>query len=239
MMKKILYISFPILLPGFLALFIASDIESSFAQTAAPSVPKLFLTWSSNTYVPPGFTGKVLPTASSEITASVELIDGSKIADLSKQNVYWYVNNNFLSGGIGMQSVTFRAPGTAGGAIALRAEVPNYSKGSQLKTVSVPIVKPEVVIEPIFSSGRFSSSPLQLFGQPYFFNTTGPTRLNFIWRVNGQTPSGAENPQNLNIKFGPTITPGSTISVSLSAQNTDSKFQFETASKNADFTYSP
>ncbi|MDO8664672.1 MAG: hypothetical protein Q7K44_03980 [Candidatus Liptonbacteria bacterium] len=230
-MKKILYTSLLISLLGFAA--------SSFAQTATPSVPKLFLTWSSNTYVPPGFAGKIMPTANSQITASVELIDGGKIVNLSKQNVYWYGNNNFLSGGLGMQSVTFRAPDAAGGTIDLRVEVPNYSKGNQLKTVAVPIARPEVVIEPNFPSGRFSSSPLQLAGQPYFFNTTGPARLNFSWSVNGQTPSGSENPQSLNIKFGPTMTPGSTLSVSLSVKNTDSKFQYETASKGVDFIYSP
>ncbi len=236
---KFLYTSPLILILGFFAMFMVSGIDTSFAQTAAPSVPKLFLTWSSNTYVPPGFAGKIMPTANSQITASVELIDGGKIVNLSKQNVYWYGNNNFLSGGIGMQSVTFRAPDAAGGTIDLRAEVPNYSKGGQLKTVAVPIVNPEVVLETSFPSGKFSSSPLQLAGQPYFFNTTGPARLNFNWSVNGQTPSGTENPQNLNIKFGPTMTPGSTLSVSLSVQNTDSKFQFETASKKVDFTYSP
>lgn len=239
MMKKILYVAFPILLSGFLALFIVSGIESSFAQTTISNSPKLFLTWSSNTYVPPGFAGKIMPTANSQITASVELIDNGKIVNLSKQNVYWYANNNFLSGGIGMQTITFRAPDAAGGTIDLRVEVPNYSKGSQLKTIVIPIVRPEVVIETSFPSGRFSSSPLQLAGQPYFFNTASPARLNFIWSVNGQTPSGAENPQSLNIKFGATMIPGSTIPVSLSVQNTNSKFQYETASKGVDFTYSP
>ncbi len=230
-MKKNLYTSLLILLLGISA--------HAFAQTVAPSVPKLFLTWSSNTYAPPGFAGKIMPTASSQITASVELIDGGKIVDLSKQSVYWYGNNNFLSGGIGMQSVTFLAPDVAGGTIDLRVEVPNYSKGDQLKTVSVPIVRPDVVIEAPLSSGKFSSSPLQLIGQPYFFNTASPTHLNFTWSVNSQTPSGAENPQVLNIKFGQMMTPGLTIPVSLSVQNTDSRFQFETASKSASFTYSP
>src|SRR3989338_5029269 len=118
-MKKKLYTLLFLLLLGFAA--------NSFAQTATPSVPKLFLTWSSDTYVPPGFTGKVMPTANSKITASVELIDGGKIADISRQNVYWYLNNNFLNGGIGLQRISFNAPDAAGGAISLMAEVPNYS----------------------------------------------------------------------------------------------------------------
>src|SRR3989344_7523557 len=177
-MKKILYTFFLILSFGFSAHFMVSSVELSFAQAVAPSTPKILLTWRTDTYVPPGFIGKIMPTANSPIAASAELIDGGKIVDLSKQNVYWYANNNFLAGGIGLQSVTFRAPDAAGGTIDLRAEVPNYSKGSQLKTISVPIVRPGVVIEPIFPSGRFSSSPLQLIGQPYFFNTTSPSRLN-------------------------------------------------------------
>ena len=216
-----------------------SSVELSFAQAVAPSTPKILLTWRTDTYVPPGFIGKIMPTANSPIAASAELIDGGKIVDLSKQNVYWYANNNFLAGGIGLQRITFQAPDAAGGVMDLRVEFPNYSKGSQLKTVSMPIVRPEAVIETLFPSGKFSSSPLQLSAQPYFFNATSPTRLNFNWSVNGQTPSGAENPQNLNIKFGPTTAPGSAFSVSLSIQNPDTRYQFESASKRVDLTYSP
>jgi len=222
---------------GFSVLFIMNGVEPSLAQATAPGVPKLFLTWSSNTYVPPGFVGKIMPTANSQITTSVELIDDGKPINLSKQNVYWYVNNNFLSGGIGMQNITFRAPEATGGAIDLRVEVPNYSKGSQLKTIGVPIVAPEAVIEMPFPYGKFSSSPLQLVGQPYFFNAGTLSKLIMSWNVNGQTPTGAENPQNLNVKFGQTMQPGSTLSVSLSIKNITN--QYESALKTVTLIYNP
>ncbi len=50
------------------------------AQTTGP---QLMVTWKARTYAPPGFDGKIMPTANSAITASVELIDGGKIIDLS------------------------------------------------------------------------------------------------------------------------------------------------------------
>ncbi len=208
-----------------------------FAQTAPVTGPNILLTWSSNAYVPPGFSGKDMPTANSIITASAELVDNGKIINVSKQNIYWYQNNNFIDGGIGKQRISFSAPDVAGGTVSLRVEFPEYSKGSQLKTVNIQIARPEVVIEAPFPGGKFSSSPLTLIGQPYFFNIDSLSRLNFIWNVNGQSPQGAENPQVLNIKFGQLLSQAD-MAISLLAQNTDKRYQFETASKNLTLTYS-
>lgn len=210
----------------------------SLAQTSA-ATQNILLTWKSNTYVPSGFSGKIMPTSGSLITASAELIDNGKIIDVSKQNVYWYQDNNFIDGGIGKKSISFRLPDTAVGTINLRVEFPDYSKGGQLKTAVIKIARPEVVIESPLPGGKFSSSPLTLIAQPYFFNTDSPSHLNFSWNVNGQSPTGAENPQILNIKFDQTMQPQSTMSVSLFAQNTDKNYSFETASGNTTLTYSP
>ncbi|HUX35720.1 MAG TPA: hypothetical protein VMV71_01655 [Candidatus Paceibacterota bacterium] len=229
MAKKILTILFLITLAGLPA--------SSFAQTAAS--PVILLTWSSNTYVPPEFGGKIMPTANSTINASAELIDNGKIIDVSKQNVYWYQDNNYIDGGIGKQSISFKAPDFSGGSINLRVEFPDYSKGDQLKTVAIPIAKPEVVIESPLPGEKFSSSPLTLEAQPYFFNVDSLSGLIFSWNVNGQSPSGAENPQVLNIKFDQTLQPQSTMSVSLSVQNATKGYESEAASKNIMLTYSP
>lgn len=236
-MKKIFIVLILIIVSGISAQFMVSSIKPSFAQSVPVSAHKIFLTWRTNTYVPSGFSGKAMPTANSQITASAELIDNGKTVDLSKQNVYWYQDNNFISGGYGLQTVTFRAPDVAGGTIDLRVEFPNYSRGAQLKTVVIPIVRPEAVIESPFPNGKFSSSPVQLLGQPYFFNADTISKLNFNWTVNGQTPSGAENPQSLNVKFN-TMLPDSALSVSLSVQNTDGRYQGEGASQNINLIYS-
>ena len=229
MAKKLFSIIFLITLAGLPA--------SSFAQTA--SSPVILLTWSSNTYVPPEFDGKVMPTANSTISASAELIDNGKIIDVSRQNIYWYQDNNYIDGGIGKQSVSFRAPEFSGGSINLRVEFPDYSKGGQLKTIVIRIAKPEVIIESPLPGAKFSSSPLTLKAQPYFFNVNNISGLTFSWNVNGQFPGGAENPQLLNIKFDQTLQPQSTMAVFLSVQNANKGYESETASKNITLTYSP
>lgn len=230
MLKKILLGTFLIALAAFPL--------KPFAQTALVATPGIMLTWKSNTYVPPGFAGKIMPTANSIITASAELMDNGKIVDASKQNVYWYQDNNFITGGIGRQTVSFRAPDAAGSITNLRVEFPNYSKGSQLKSVDIQVVRPEVVVETPFPGNKFSSSPLKLVAQPYFFNIENLSRLNFSWTVNGQTPSGAENPQILNIKFGQ-MQPKTEMSVSVSAQNANKRYEIESAAENITLTYSP
>lgn len=229
-MKKVLFFTILITLSGISV--------QSYAQNAPTSGVNILLTWKAGTYVPADFDGKIMPTSNSLITASAELIDNGKIVDLSKQNVYWYQNNNFLAGGVGKQTVSFKAPDITGGTFSLMAEIPNYSKGDQLKTIDIPVVRPEIVIESPFPSDKFSASPLKLAAQPYFFNTDSPSRLNFNWTVNGQSPSGAENPQVLNVKFN-SMQPQSTLSISLSAQNPNQKYQYEVASKNITLIYSP
>ena len=224
------------LLGTFLIAFAAFPLRP-FAQTVPASGPNIMLTWKSSSYVPPAFLGKDMPTTNSLITASAELIDNGKAIDVSRQNIYWYQDNNFLDGGIGKQRISFRVPDTGGGTISLRVEFPEYSKGGQLKTIDIPIVKPEIVIESPFPGGKFSSSPLTLIGQPYFFNVSSLSQLGFSWSVNGQSPQGAENPQALNIKFSQ-LPSQAQMAISLLAQNTDKRYEFETASKNLILTYS-
>ncbi len=207
---------------------------TALAQTAAAK-PKVIITWIANSYAPPTFGGKVLPTAGSLVSASVALLDGGRLIDLSKETIYWYLDNNFLSGGPGLRGISFRAPDVAGGTVSLRAEIPNYSKGSQLKTISIPVASPEAVIEIPFPSKKFYSSSIKLVGQPYFFNIGSASGLNFSWSINGQTPSGAENPQSLNIKIG-NLAVGSSLSVSLVIQNVSN--QFERGAKSENILYS-
>lgn len=208
------------------------------AQTTIPA-PKLFITWKAESYAPADFSGKILPTANSPITASVELIDNGKVINLVQQSstVYWYLNDNFLQGGKALQEIAFRAPDAAGGTLDLRAEIPNYRNGPALKTVTIPIAQPETVIEAPFPSGIFSSPSIELTALPYFFNMKDLSRLNFDWSVNGETPTGAENPQKLTIKAGSAAAPGSAIQISLNIRNPLDILQV--GSKTITLTYQP
>ncbi len=204
------------------------------AQTANP---QFMITWQSRTYAPPGFGGKILPTANSMVMVSFELIDGGVPADLSAQTVYWYTNNNFLQGGKGLQHIEFRAPDAAGGTIDLRVEVPNYKRGPQLKTVEIPIVAPKAVIDAPFPQNEFSASPIQLAGLPYFFNVRDISPLNFTWSINGAAPSGTENPDVLTVRLNQDAPVGSALNVVFTLQNKNNTF--EGASGNVNLIYRP
>lgn len=204
------------------------------AQTANP---QFMITWKSNTYVPVDFEGKILPTANSTITVSFELIDGGAPAELSNQTVYWYINNNFLQGGKGLQHIEFRAPDTAGGVIDLRVEVPNYKQGPQLKTVEIPTVAPKAVIEAPFPNNEFSASPVQVAGLPYFFNVRDISPLNFGWSINGVAPSGTENPDTLTIRLNQDAPAGSSLGVAFTVRNKNNAL--EEASGNVNLIYKP
>jgi len=209
MTKKILTTVFILFL-----FFVAGSLRSSAQQQA----PELFITWKTETYAPPNFTGKVLPTAGSPITASFEVIDQGVPANLSRQTVYWYINSNFFKGGEGVQSVRFGAP-AGGGEIDLRVQLPNYKNNLLVKTVTIPVVEPEAVIESPFPGGKISSPSIRLKGVPYFFNTKTPADLAFSWQVNGQVPKGTENPDSLNVNLGPTTPQGFALGIGLLIQN--------------------
>lgn len=205
---------------------------------AQQSEPQLMVTWSTPTYVPFWFHGKALPTANSSITASVELVDGGSIVDLSGQKIYWYVNDQFVNGGVGLQKVAFSAPSVANNIMDLRVEVPSY-KSSQanavLKTVEIPVVRGEAVIEAPFPDSQFSSDSLDLNGWPFFFNTKDSSRLKFSWSANGESSQNLENPEALTVNINPDAASGSSLNVLLSISVPGSISDIATAVKNLTF----
>lgn len=159
-----------------------------------------------------------MPKEGSEIGASLEIFVGGKIADLSKQTIYWYLDNNFIKGGRGVQNIFFTASKPAGGDHNLRIQLPDFKGNLLIKTLDVPIVRPEVVIEAPFPDKKISGSKINLLGRPYFFNAQNRSLLDFNWTVNGQAPDKSDNPQNLEINLE-NSNGGGIINVSLSIQN--------------------
>lgn len=187
---------------------------------AQQSGPRLIITWKTNTYIPFWFKGKALPTANSSITASVELIDNGTRVDLSGQKVYWYVNSEFIAGGSGLRKINFNAPSVAQNTIDLRVELPSYGSDQTnpvLKTIEIPVVPPEAVIESPFPGGKFSSTSIGFKGWPFFFNVERSSRLNFSWSVNGQSSQNLENPESLTVTLNSDAPSGSPVNVNFTA----------------------
>jgi len=214
------------------ALLVLLGAPSAFAAT-----PQFLITWkTTGSYIPPGYQGKALPTYGSNITASFELISNGKLADLSGQTIYWYLNSTLLGGGVGAQSITFPPLGAAPNIMTLEVDIPSYNGNYLINTVSVPMVQPQTVIDAPFPNGQFSSNPVTVTAIPYFFNIASPNNLSYAWSVNGQSGSNTENPTTVQITLPEGTAAGTSFGVSLAVENPNDSTQ-ATASKN--LTYQP
>ncbi len=200
-------------------LVLALSFVAPFAHAADGN--QLVITWhASRSYVPPAYEGKALPNQSSQITASVEAFSNGHRADLSKSNVYWYLNDVLMGGGTGIRTNTFTLFGGAGSsAQTLRVEVPDYPGGYLIATTPLPLVDPVVVVNAPYPGGQVSANPFMVSALPYFFNITSPNQLGFSWSVNGQVATNAENPNDLQVTMGAGTTAGTAFNISLTATN--------------------
>jgi hypothetical protein len=210
--------------------------SKSRAQTPEP---KFLVTWRARSYVPSQYKGKTLPTLGSQITVAFDAINQGKVVDLSKRTIKWYLGENILGSGKGMQTITVLAPFDNYGTMSLTIELSSctdYDCKNKLlpdsmiiKSLDIPIVEPEAVIEAPFPGGVFSSYLPQVKGIPYFFNISSPSQLTFTWNVNGETPQNAEDPSNLTISLNQDVQPGSTVDVGLTLRNPNNVLTFAEA----------
>jgi hypothetical protein len=197
-----------------LCLFVTGFLKGSAQQTQ----PQFLLTWRTESYAPPGFRGKVLPTANSLITVSFELLSGNKLLDLSGQAIYWYLNDNVVAGSQGKQTITFYAPDYAPDVLNVQIQLPKFPGGLLFQSIKIPLVSPEAVIESAYPGGNFAGLSAQVKAVPYFFNVQNPLALNFVWNVNGETPQSAEDPTTLSVNLNSDAAPGSAINIGLTVQ---------------------
>ncbi|MEK7180844.1 MAG: hypothetical protein AAB738_00730 [Patescibacteria group bacterium] len=210
-------------------IFLAGSLFYGLINVRAQATePEFMFTWKARSYAPAEFSGKILPTDKSSITVSFEMIDRGRIVNLSKNDIYWYVNDDFFKGGAGLQEITFRASGV--GRQVARITVNDYLGQTLIKSVEILSVKPEVVIPVPFPGGKLRDSRVWFEALPYFFNTKNPDNLGFEWKINDQSPEASGDPKVLNVTFRQIPVQGTTISISLNVKNP--RNIFEMASKN-------
>src|SRR3989338_4500294 len=79
-------------------------------QAKAQTPPEFLVSWRALNYVPADYQGKIFPTKSTRVEAAFDLIDKNKVADLSRNEIAWYLNNNFLRSGVGLKTIAFDVP---------------------------------------------------------------------------------------------------------------------------------
>lgn len=217
---------------GAFALFVPA--APARAQTTAS--PTFLITWkTTGSYIPSFYTGKALPTYGSQITASLVLISSQgKMLNLSGQTIYWYVNDNLVGGGTGVQQVTFPPVGDAPNTMNLRVTIPNYNGSYLIHAINIPMVMPEAVIYAPYPGGQFTQNPLTLQALPYFFNVSDPSGLSYAWSVNGQAGSNTESPETAEVTLPQGVPSGTGVDVSLTLQNSRDS---TVATANANLTY--
>ena len=189
---------------------------------AQQSVPQVLITWKADTYVPPGFPGKAMPTTNSLIRASVEILENGRFADLSKQTIRWYLNDkeNFFDTGVGKQSVIVGASPFPKDPLVLRVNIPDYGGREINKSITIPNVQPEAIIQFPNSSRNFSTSHIQLKAVPYFFHIKNPSDLTFGWKVNNNSKQEiTASPDIFNIDILPGTPNGFGVKIDLNLLN--------------------
>lgn len=208
-------------LAGIFVLLLGAFLSLKQVNAQSASSPQFLITWkTTGSYIPSFYQGKALPTYGSNITASLELISPQgKIINLNGQTIYWYLNDNLVGGGVGVQRATFSPLGEAPSFLNLRVTLPNYNGAYLIHTINIPMVLPEAVILAPYPNGQFSQNPVTVTALPYFFNVPSPSDLSFLWSVNGQNGSNAENPETAQITLPQGTQSGTSLAVSLSVEN--------------------
>lgn len=223
------------MLLGFFALLFVVTFSPSITKAQTASSPQFLITWkTTGSYIPSFYQGKALPTYGSQITASLEIISQGKIVNLSNQTIYWYLQDTLIGGGVGVQTLTFPPLGEPPSSLQLKVELPYYASGYLIHTIDIPMVKPEAVIDAPYPSGQFSQNPVTLTALPYFFNTSAPSNLSYVWSVNNQQGSNTENPETAQITLPQGTASGATLAVSLSITNSNDS---TAATANQNLTY--
>ncbi len=167
--------------------------HSAYAQNAH------FLTWQANTYTPPGFLGRPLPTKGSSLVLSFQTLVPTE--SFSNIPFTWYFNNRKIAEGIGKTKVATiinERPGIYEAKVFLR----HPDNTPETIITSVKVVAPEVLLTEevgIIQRGVLYAYPRDLHFRalPFFFNATSLFDLSFIWSV-GDTTSQDQNPEKPN-----------------------------------------
>ena len=220
-----------------ISIFIISTfyfLLSTFYFTFAAS-PQFLVSWQSKNYGPSWYQGKIFPTKDSMVEVSFELMDNGKIADLSKEKIRWYINDNLEKNedsGLGIKSLRFSTPAYPGRITEVRIEIFHYKGGEVIgKIINIPSVWPEVVIDAPYADNKIGVGLSVFKAFPFFFNVKNFYDLSAELSAMGQRVEGAGvNAWTLNLNIDSKAPKDTEINLSVSVKSLLKELEF--ASKN-------
>jgi hypothetical protein len=183
---------------------------------AAPvhaATPRFILSWQAGGYAPQWYEGKVLLGYHAPLMVSCSLIgqgasDAGKIIDLHNSEIRWYINSEFYTSGVGMQTLIIPQNDIfSGGILNVRASVNFFdpdTNGSSFVDgyLSIPVQSPEVVLSgKVFSGAAGGGSTLSIDAFPFFFNVPNDA-LSVSWFLNGSQLPAMANPFSVVVGGG-------------------------------------
>ncbi len=170
----------------------------------AQSAPEFLVSWQAVNYVPPSYQGKIFPSRATPVQIGFDLIDKNRIVDLSTNDIQWYLDGEIIQYGKGLKSFLFNSKGIDH---EIRIAVLDY-QGTRLdKTLTVPGLKPKVVIDARTPDNILGLGTHVLETLPYFFNVSNLQDLSFNWTSDNKPVQGSvQFPQFFILNLG---SPGS------------------------------
>lgn len=159
--------------------------------------PEFIFSWKAHTGTPYWYEGRKFPSYNSYIDVTFEIVEqnGSlrgNLIDLSKKEIRWYLNNDLVRKGEGLNHIRIHNKDYPGKSVLVRISVVDYYDAALGKSYNVdyykyiPIVYPQVVVD----YGQFNRSVLPgqditFVASPFFFNGSQES-LNVTWSVDGK-----------------------------------------------------
>ena len=228
-------------------IFLGSTLLLIFGFKAnAGTGPVIMASWQAKNYIPTWFTGKILPVLNTGIEVKAEFIDNGKIINLMDPNceppkdqndtkphpcrVRWYLNSDLVlneENGYGIKSLFFENKDVyKGNDIQVTVTVPFYKNGSITKTVFIPVMSPEGVIDVPNFNRTVDKGENLITAWPLFFNSID--NLSFKWTMDNQDIG--QNSPVLKLTVDPKTVSGTEISMRVQIQNLKDRMQFSESS---------
>lgn len=172
-------------------------------ETKQISESDIILNWETNSFNPMSYKMKNLPTRNSLINLSAQILNYNDTKNIIFK---WYLNTILKDAGKNKTNFNFY-PTTLIGKDYIRMEIETPDGNSFSKSISIPIVSPEIIIYKINNNYKefkkelkiSTNEQLNLIAIPYFFNINKIKDLNFKWEFNNQVVEGNDNILNLKI----------------------------------------
>jgi len=199
-----------------------------FADAASP---QFLVSWQSKNYAPSWYQGKIFPTKDSMVEVSFELMDNGKIADLSKEKIRWYINDNLEKNedsGLGIKSLRFSMPDYPGRTTEVRIEIFHYKDAGVIgKIIDIPSVWPEVVIDAPYADNKIGVGLSVFKAFPFFFNVKNFYDLSAELSAMGQRVEGSGvNAWTLNLNIDSKAPKDTEINLSVSVKSLLKELEF-------------